>query len=558
VNATTGVISVTNASHTCDISASKAGDDNYLGPVSDGPKSVTLLKAPQAALTLTVPASITYGTTGTATTSGGSGAGAVTFSAGGTGGCSVNTSAGEISVVNASHTCDITASKAGDDNYLGPVSDGPKSVTLVKANQSAVTVTGPSSVTYLTTGTATASGGNGTGGYSFFSTGSTGCSVSGTSVSVSDASGSCSLTAKRAADDNYNESSLSAPFLVTLVKANQTITFGALPGKINGDPDFTVSATATSGLGVGFAAGAGDQCTVSGTTVHITGAGSCTVTASQGGNNNYNPATSVPQTFTIAVNQAPVLGAITLSTTDPIQKGTTLNLSSFFTDADQPESTPYAYSINWGDGSTPTSQTGIVSPGSISGSHAYSAAGVYVVTVSVTDKINTTASGAAVGSYRYVVVYDPSAGFVTGGGWFISPSGACQLTTVCQSAIGKANFGFVAKYQKGQSTPDGNTEFQFQAGNLNFKSTSYDWLVVAGSRAQYKGIGTINGGGKYGFMITAIDGSKNGGSDLFRMKIWIKNADGTDGPVVYDNQMGAADDGTPTTSLGGGSIQIHN
>jgi hypothetical protein len=59
-------------------------------------------------------------------------------------------------------------------------------------------------------------------------------------------------------------------------------------------------------------------------------------------------------------------------------------------------------------------------------------------------------------------------------------------------------------------------------------------------------------------MITAIDGSKNGGSDLFRMKIWIKNADGTDGPVVYDNQMGAADDGTPTTSLGGGSIQIHN
>jgi hypothetical protein len=32
---------------------------------------------------------------------------------------------------------------------------------------------------------------------------------------------------------------------------------------------------------------------------------------------------------------------------------------------------------------------------------------------------------------------------------------------------GKANFGFVSKYQKGQSTPDGNTEFQFKAGDLN-------------------------------------------------------------------------------------------
>ena len=38
---------------------------------------------------------------------------------------------------------------------------------------------------------------------------------------------------------------------------------------------------------------------MSGSTVTITGAGSCTITASQAGNVNYNPATNVPRTFNI-------------------------------------------------------------------------------------------------------------------------------------------------------------------------------------------------------------------------------------------------------------------
>jgi hypothetical protein len=130
VDANTGVITVLNASLTCTISASKDGDGNYLGPVEDGPDSVTLLKAAQAPLVLTVPASIMFGTTGTATTTGGSGTGVRTFSAGGTGGCSVDANTGVITVLNATLTCTISASKAGDSNYLGPVTDGPDTVTL--------------------------------------------------------------------------------------------------------------------------------------------------------------------------------------------------------------------------------------------------------------------------------------------------------------------------------------------------------------------------------------------------------------------------------------------
>ena len=89
-----------------------------------------------------------------------------------------------------------------------------------------------------------------------------------------------------------------ASFTLTVGKADQTITFGALANKTLGDPDFAVNATATSDLLVGFAASG--QCTVSGNTVHLTAAGSCTITASQGGNSNFNPAPDVPKSFDIA------------------------------------------------------------------------------------------------------------------------------------------------------------------------------------------------------------------------------------------------------------------
>jgi hypothetical protein len=88
---------------------------------------------------------------------------------------------------------------------------------------------------------------------------------------------------------------------INVVKADQTISFGALPNKIFGDADFIVSANASSGLAVSLAAGG--NCTVTSPspgTIHINGAGSCTVTASQSGDGNFNAATNVLQSFSIA------------------------------------------------------------------------------------------------------------------------------------------------------------------------------------------------------------------------------------------------------------------
>jgi hypothetical protein len=151
-----------------------------------------------------------------------------------------------------------------------------------------------------------------------------------------------------------------------------------------------------------------------------------------------------------------------------------------------------------------------------------------------------------------VVIYDPDGGFVTGGGWFDSPLGAY---TPNLSLTGRAGFGFNSKYQRGANVPTGNTEFQFRVADFNFKSTNYDWLVVGSTKAQYKGSGTINGSGNYGFILTAIDGQINGGVglDKFRIKIWDK----TTNNVIYDNQLGSSDNETPATIIGGGSIIIH-
>lgn len=89
--------------------------------------------------------------------------------------------------------------------------------------------------------------------------------------------------------------------VVTIAGGTQVITFDTLADKTYGDPDFNVSATSTSSANpITFTSGATDDCTVTGTSVHLTGAGSCTITAHQAAGNGYTAAADVSQTFSIA------------------------------------------------------------------------------------------------------------------------------------------------------------------------------------------------------------------------------------------------------------------
>ena len=254
----------------------------------------------------------------------------------------------------------------------------------------------------------------------------------------------------------------------------------------------------------------------------------------------------VGSTTSTITNVAPTVGVIT-APIHPTEVTTVINVIASFTDVGTRDT--HTASWNWGDGTSAGTVAESNGSGSVIGSHTYSAAGVYTVMLTVTDDD----TGFGTSTFQYIVVYDPSAGFVTGGGWINSPMGAYAANP---ALTGKANFGFESKYLKGSTVPTGNTEFQFKLANFNFKSTSYEWLVVSGAKARYRGVGTVNGAGSYGFELTAWDGQVNGGGgvDRFRIKIWNNNQGNG---VVYDNMMGIVDGANPTTALGGGSIVIH-
>ncbi|MBT8507577.1 hypothetical protein AZH53_03970 [Methanomicrobiaceae archaeon CYW5] len=231
---------------------------------------------------------------------------------------------------------------------------------------------------------------------------------------------------------------------------------------------------------------------------------------------------------------------------DPIPVNTELSVSINFTDLED----SHTVSIEWGDNSSSTCAiVKTVDSGTAVGTHVFTSPGIYTIRCTVEDSMGATDTE----EYQYIVIYDPDGGFVTGGGWIDSPEGAYYPDP---ALTGKATFGFVSKYKKGATVPEGQTQFQFKAGDLNFHSDSYDFLVIAGKKAMCKGTGTINGEGNYGFMISAIDEALTPSKDvdLFRIKIWDKD-DGD--AIIYDNQLGAEEDADPTTAIGGGSIVIH-
>ena len=238
--------------------------------VSDGTTTVTgptwsfTTAASQATLTVTGPSSVTYGSTDTITTLGGSGSGAMSYATVSSTGCTVDPSTGVITVTDASGTCTVTATKAGDATY-NPTTSASFPVTLNKGTQAAVTLSGvPGTATVGDTFTASAGGGSGGGGYSYAVTG-TACTVDSSTGagSVLHVSGGCSVTATRAADSDYNEATSAASAISSISKGTQAaVTLSGVPGTATVGDTFTASAGGGSGGGGYSYAVTGTACTV--------------------------------------------------------------------------------------------------------------------------------------------------------------------------------------------------------------------------------------------------------------------------------------------------------
>jgi protocatechuate 3,4-dioxygenase beta subunit len=254
------------------------------------------------------------------------------------------------------------------------------------------------------------------------------------------------------------------------------------------------------------------------------------------------------QNFGIAmINVTPVVGTITAPIT-PVQINTSFSVQAQFSDAN-PADTHTAL-IDWGDSittqATVTEQNG---QGTGSAEHVYTQAGVYTITVTVTDNHNLSDSE----HYQYITVYDPSAGWVTGSKEFTSPAGALVSDP---NATGVASFGFTAKYVGGNLIPIGHKwaslDFKSGGSSVSFNATSYTSLVIMGSKSILRGTGEYNGAPGYSVLATAIDSGTGSVTDYVRYK--IKDPSGN---VVYDTQPGAVDTEDPTLPVTKGKIDVH-
>ena len=188
----------------------------------------------------------------------------------------------------------------------------------------------------------------------------------------------------------------------------------------------------------------------------------------------------------------PIITGSTQTPDGPVAINTPFSLLVTYEYAD-PAATHTA-AIDWTDGTgNPATTTQSNGAGTFPlGSHSFTAAGLYLVVAKVTDNSNNVATGEIP-----VAVYDPSVGFATGAGWFISPPGAYLADPLLTD---KAHFAFVSKIDKKIITlVNGNANFRFQAADLTFDATSYDWLKVAGPKAMMKGSGTVNDVPGFGF-----------------------------------------------------------
>jgi Leucine-rich repeat (LRR) protein len=275
---------------TTTITASQAGDDSYYA-ATDVQQTLTVEKAAQT-ITFGALENKTFGDADfdlTATASSGLD---VSYTSSD---LTVATIDGNTVIIVGAGTTTITASQAGDDNYLA-ATDVQQTLTVEKAAQT-ITFGALDSKTVEDADfdlSATASSGLDV---SYTSSDLTVATIDGNTVTIVGA-GTTTITASQAGDDNYNAAT-DVQQSLTVEKAGQTITFGALDNKTFGDADFDLTATASSGLDVSYTSSDLTVATIDGSTVSIVGAGTTTITASQAGDDNYLAATEVQQTLTV-------------------------------------------------------------------------------------------------------------------------------------------------------------------------------------------------------------------------------------------------------------------
>ncbi|HVH35385.1 MAG TPA: hypothetical protein VM847_14865, partial [Tahibacter sp.] len=242
-----------------------------------------------------------------------------------------------------SGTCVINANQAGNANWAAApqvqqsfgVGLASQTISFTSTAPAAATVGGAA---YTVAATATSGL---TVSFSIAAASSSVCSVAGGSVTFQGV-GNCVVNADQAGNASYNPApQVQQSFAVG--QGSQTISFSSTAPTTAavGGTAYTVAATATSGLPVGFsiAAASSSVCAIAGSSVTFQGVGTCVVNANQAGNANYTAAPQVQQSF--AVGQ----GSQTISFTSTAPAAATVGGAAYTVAATATSGLPVSFSI---------------------------------------------------------------------------------------------------------------------------------------------------------------------------------------------------------------------
>jgi hypothetical protein len=283
------------------------------------------------------------------------------------------------------------------------------------------------------------------------------------------------------------------------------------------------------------------------------GSYSLTFTATDNGSPSLFASETITITIANVINAAPVTGPITWNAAvdSGIKTNTAVIASASFTDTNTTDR--HTATINWGDGTT--SAAGVTETGgngSVSGTHTYTATGLYTTVLTLTDQ----AGGVAQSNYKYVVVVNQAGGSEIGTGSFASPLGAYTRNTTLAGSVMITQLN--AKYATDGTMNLGTNAFRlsYSSASMSLASTKMTWFVkTTTGKSWLRGEGTLLTGTTsetVNYLLSVVDSTSV--ADKVRVKIWNKAT----GAVIYDNQPGSPDDAdaTQAVSTGPGTVSF--
>jgi alpha-tubulin suppressor-like RCC1 family protein/uncharacterized protein YjdB len=236
---------------------------------------------------------------------------------------SSDTNRGAANVSCVASGCNFAVGKTVDNEWFAGLLDeviihnraltASEIAQLSSGVSTALTITSTSGTVGSPLGLTTSGGqGLGTVSYRVVSAGTAGCSVTGSTLTGA-AGGTCVIAATKAADRNYDEA-VSADTTITINRIAQTGTITVTSTATAAGSNLALTATGGSGTGTfSFAvvSSGSANCSIQGTSLLATTAGSCTITATKAADSTYVALTS--STTTITVSAVPTLSTISLT-----------------------------------------------------------------------------------------------------------------------------------------------------------------------------------------------------------------------------------------------------